>query len=78
MYQVSYVSYSNNSRSYKMKKILLVAGLVMFTVFAFGAGKSEAQAGSKLDWPKKAVQIVVPYGSGGDTDFKCSRIREIS
>ena len=39
---------------------------VIFSVFgAFGPSKAEGGA----DWPKKNVQIVIPYNAGGDTDI---------
>jgi tripartite-type tricarboxylate transporter receptor subunit TctC len=53
-----------------MKKPLVILTLVAVTLsFAFGAGKTEKSADGKLDWPKKAIQVVVPYNAGGDTDF---------
>ena len=50
-----------------MKKtfaILMVAILAMSFAFASGANESDAEA----KWPKN-VEIVVPAGAGGDTDF---------
>lgn len=41
-------------------------GVVVSSGMLFSAGKKES---SQLDWPKKAIQIIVPYNPGGDTDF---------
>ncbi len=32
----------------------------------WGAGKKEQP---EMDWPKKSIQLIVPYAAGGDTDF---------
>ncbi len=50
-----------------MKKVLtyvLVLGCIISGVFA--SGKTDS---SKAAWPQKAIQIVVPFNAGGDTDF---------
>jgi len=51
----------------KMKKIISVMLLSLFVaIFALASGKQESTG---LDWPKKAIQVIVPYNPGGDTDF---------
>ena len=50
-----------------MKRIVLFTlSVVAIGGILFAAGKQES---SGLDWPKKAIQVIVPYNPGGDTDF---------
>jgi len=50
------------------KLIALLAFAVVLGTAVFAAGKAE-KTDPGLDWPKKPIQIVVPYNAGGDTDF---------
>ncbi len=58
-----------------MKKaiVFLCAASLACAAFAGGASqgpdKKSGSAPAMLDWPAKPVQIIVPYGAGGDTDF---------
>ncbi|MCD2435322.1 tripartite tricarboxylate transporter substrate binding protein [Acidaminococcus sp. NSJ-142] len=53
-----------------MLKKVLCAGLavMMLAVAGCGDSKDANKQASKVKWPKN-VEIVVPYGAGGDTDF---------
>ncbi len=44
------------------KKIVIVLALMLVAVQVFAAG-------NETDWPKKTIQIIVPFAAGGDTDF---------
>ncbi len=46
--------------------MFIVIGLFVASGILIGAGKQESTG---LDWPKKAIQVIVPYNPGGDTDF---------
>lgn len=44
-----------------------------------GKGVSDAVQATELDWPKKTIQITVPFAAGGDTDLyarKCAEYLE--
>jgi tripartite-type tricarboxylate transporter receptor subunit TctC len=61
-----------------MKKFalsLVAALLVCAHVFASGSSDT-ASAGGAAAWPKKTVQIIVPFGAGGDTDFNARILAE--
>ena len=50
---------------------ILCAGLaaaLLVAVTGCGGSKDKGSAGTKAKWPKN-VEVVVPYGAGGDTDF---------
>lgn len=54
-----------------MLKKMLCAGLaaaLLVAVTGCGGSKDKGSAGTKAKWPKN-VEVVVPYGAGGDTDF---------
>ena len=54
---------------------LLLALVLIFSLAA--CGNSSAPAGETgsdtqgADWPKKTIQIAVPYNAGGDADIYC-------
>lgn len=54
-----------------MKKFLCFTCSVLLLVFALSTTSmlEAAKAEEGVDWPKKTVTIVVPFGSGGDSDF---------
>ena len=43
----------------------------LYTVLFIAALIVVHGSASALDWPKKAIQIIVPFAPGGDTDFNC-------
>jgi len=52
-----------------VKKIILVSVLLVSLCAAvFASGASETGA-AKDAWPKKTIQVIVPFNPGGDTDF---------
>ena len=54
-----------------MLKKMLCAGLavaLLVAVTGCGGSKDKGSVGTKAKWPKN-VEVVVPYGAGGDTDF---------
>jgi tripartite-type tricarboxylate transporter receptor subunit TctC len=48
--------------------LAMVLGLSL-VLTGCGGGQKKAETKKELDWPKKAIQIIVPYNAGGDTDF---------
>lgn len=54
---------------------LLLALVLIFSLAACGNSSEPAgETGSETqgaDWPKKTIQIAVPYNAGGDTDIYC-------
>ncbi|MCX7787921.1 MAG: tripartite tricarboxylate transporter substrate binding protein [Spirochaetes bacterium] len=48
------------------RSFLIIIGLFVASGILFCAGKKETTG---IDWPKKAIQVIVPYNPGGDTDF---------
>jgi tripartite-type tricarboxylate transporter receptor subunit TctC len=57
----------------KTLSVLLVGVLVC--AGAFAAGSADAPQGGAA-WPNKTVQIIVPFGAGGDTDFLARLLAE--
>ena len=62
------------------KKILTIVAAVMVLVMTACGGTTEdpkdassvettSTEAQKIEWPEKAIQIVVPYAAGGDTDY---------
>lgn len=51
----------------KKSMSLLLAGLLVLSLFAAGCGKSEV-AKQAPKYPTKAIQLIVPYAAGGGTD----------
>ena len=51
--------------------LLKKAGLLAMTVvLCAGCGKAKPTADSlAADWPKKSVNMIVPWNAGGDTDI---------
>jgi Uncharacterized protein conserved in bacteria len=66
-----------------MKKVfvMLLAAAMMLSLVACGssgsqsvesasAGSASGEAGAKTaSWPERPIEIIIPYGAGGDTDF---------
>jgi tripartite-type tricarboxylate transporter receptor subunit TctC len=55
-----------------MKKILILVSIivVMGSALVFAAGDSETAGNPKaLDYPKRAIEMVVPFGPGGSADL---------
>jgi tripartite-type tricarboxylate transporter receptor subunit TctC len=55
-----------------MKKILILVSLlaIVGSAMLFAAGESETTGTSKaLDYPKRAIEMVVPFGPGGSADL---------
>ena len=54
----------------KMLKKAVCVGLAaaMLALVGCGGNKQANNETSKVKWPKN-VEIIVPYGAGGDTDF---------
>ncbi len=59
-----------------MKKFLVVfLCLIVVTGIAFAGGKKEAAGGSESkEWPTKAINLIVPYSAGGNSDFNARAI----
>jgi tripartite-type tricarboxylate transporter receptor subunit TctC len=56
----------------KKKSIAVIVALVLVMVSLVGCGNSNSAQTSKAsaaDWPKKTIQLVVPFKAGGDSDF---------
>ncbi|MDD3903607.1 MAG: tripartite tricarboxylate transporter substrate binding protein [Sphaerochaeta sp.] len=49
------------------KQLVIVLVLLILTSSLFAAGKEEVQGG--MEYPKKAITMIVPYGAGGTTDL---------
>lgn len=47
-----------------IRSIAVLIILSLIVISGYGANSKAAE-----DWPKKTIQIVVPYNAGGDTDF---------
>lgn len=52
---------------FKSKNILILIGLLL--VFTGCESKNETIGENTESWPKKPVEIVVPFNAGGDTDY---------
>jgi|LSQX01.3.fsa_nt_gb tripartite-type tricarboxylate transporter receptor subunit TctC len=54
-----------------MKKLRYLTYLVILLVFVLSttAVLEAANVDEELDWPKRTITIVVPFGTGGDSDF---------
>lgn len=59
-----------------MKKLLLMFMVLLFTVsFVSAGGKKEAApSGDELNWPTKAINLIVPYAAGGNSDFNARAV----
>ena len=59
----------------KLISLFLMTGLLLSLAAcgrdtsAVSSGGEGSQANTGTDWPKKSIQIVVPYNAGGDTDY---------
>lgn len=52
-----------------MKKRLAIAGVCLALLLGFSAcGSSEESAADPGEYPKKTIQLIVPWDAGGDTD----------
>ncbi|MGI6558210.1 MAG: tripartite tricarboxylate transporter substrate binding protein [Limnochordia bacterium] len=56
-----------------MKRSRLLALTLVVCVLA---GSVVLASASSVQWPRKPVQIIVPYGAGGDTDFNARVLAE--
>jgi tripartite-type tricarboxylate transporter receptor subunit TctC len=56
-----------------MKKFVTLM-LVALMVFSVAACTAETK---KVDWPTKTVQLICPYGAGGDTDTYCRAMADL-
>ena len=54
-----------------MKKLRYLTYLVILLVFVLSttAVLEAANVDEELDWPKRTITIVVPFGTGGDSDL---------
>ena len=59
----------------KLISLFLMTGLLLSLAAcgrdtsAVSSGGEGSQANTGTEWPKKSIQIVVPYNAGGDTDY---------
>lgn len=53
---------------------LSAAGLLALTACSSGSGDSETEA---VDYPTRAVEVVIPFGAGGSTDIASRAIAEV-
>jgi tripartite-type tricarboxylate transporter receptor subunit TctC len=51
------------------KAIILLNVLLLATGSLFAAGTKEETGGTSADWPRKPIQVIIPYKAGGDTDI---------
>ncbi|MGI5174171.1 tripartite tricarboxylate transporter substrate binding protein [Treponema sp. OMZ 840] len=51
------------------KKLRILFGVFFMIVIVLGACSNKTKETTKLDWPKKSVQLVCGMSAGGDSDF---------
>ena len=59
-----------------MKKLLLLLMILLLAVsFASAKGEKEAApAAEEFNWPTKAINLIVPFGAGGNSDFNARAV----
>ena len=59
-----------------MKKILAACTLAVLALAAFVSCKGKENKGTSadIDWPKKSINIVVPFAAGGNSDINARTI----
>lgn len=65
----------------KKKRFIVLAILLAFTVMLVACGKGgdpQPQAGKKTDFPKRPVEMVIPFGAGGASDIFARQYAQIA